>query len=171
VLTDAQSKHEEHIMSKRFVGQRSMIRAAVQFTSLTLSKCQRRLRTFGISSLPPIGRPGILTCRMFASRTVPAVSGRGFHILSARISRLQSRNSCRMSGSPGTREELVCTLTTWLIIPTPNGCCVLTEETQRSAFIQGVYAQLMSNSNQKWLEALAVRFSNPAKPDPPDVLT
>jgi len=59
--------------------------------------------------------------------------------------------------------ELVCTLTTWLIIPTPNGCCVLTEETQRG-FVARLFKvftpNLMSNSNQKWLEALAVRFSN-----------
>jgi len=50
----------------------------------------------------------------------------------------------------------------WLITPTPNGCCVLSEETQRgivARLFKLFTPNLMSHSTQKWLEALAVRSS------------
>jgi len=101
-------------------------------------------------------------CRMFASRTVPASCLRAWislGILSARY-RVYSQNSCRMSGSPGTREELVCTLTTWLIIPTQTAVAFWLK-TQRGfvARLFKVFTPNLMNSNQKWLEALAVRSS------------
>jgi uncharacterized protein YndB with AHSA1/START domain len=50
----------------------------------------------------------------------------------------------------------------WLLIPTPNGCRVLTEETQRG-FVARLFKVFMPNrmshSNQKWLEALATQSS------------
>ncbi len=50
----------------------------------------------------------------------------------------------------------------WLITPTPNGCRVLSEETLRGIvprLIKLFAPNLIHNSNQKWLEALAVRSS------------
>jgi Polyketide cyclase / dehydrase and lipid transport len=50
----------------------------------------------------------------------------------------------------------------WLITPTPNGCRVLSEETLRGIvprLLKLFAPNLIYNSNQKWLEALAVRSS------------
>lgn len=50
----------------------------------------------------------------------------------------------------------------WLITPTPNGCCVLSEETHRgivARLFKLFTPNLMRNWIQKWLEALAVRSS------------
>jgi Polyketide cyclase / dehydrase and lipid transport len=50
----------------------------------------------------------------------------------------------------------------WLITPTPNGCRVLSEETLRGIvprLIKLFAPNIISNSNQKWLEALAIRSS------------
>nr|WP_322711291.1 hypothetical protein [Nostoc sp. ChiSLP03a]MDZ8212495.1 hypothetical protein [Nostoc sp. ChiSLP03a] len=50
----------------------------------------------------------------------------------------------------------------WLIIPTPKGCRIFSEETQRgilARLFKLFTPNLMRHSTQIWLEALAVRSS------------
>jgi len=117
-----------------------MIRAAVQFTSF--SKCQRRLRTFGISSLPPIGTwyPNLSNVRIQdGSRELS--QGVDFTGILSRY-RVYSQfvpNEWLAWDARGTGLHAYHLANH----SDTNGCCVLTEETQRvcSAFIQVVYAQ------------------------------